>query len=78
MLNVAIYGMGNWGSRLIESVQGKSDKIKFVCGITRDPAAHREAADKFGIALTDSYADALRDPKVDAVLIAFDALPAYR
>lgn len=33
MLNVAIYGMGNWGSRLIESVQGKSDKIKFVCGI---------------------------------------------
>lgn len=43
MLNVAIYGMGNWGSRLIESVQGKSDKIKFVCGITRDPAAHRAA-----------------------------------
>ena len=29
MLNVAIYGMGNWGSRLIESVQGKSSKIRF-------------------------------------------------
>ena len=28
MLNVAIYGMGNWGARLIESVQGKSDKMK--------------------------------------------------
>ena len=39
MLNVAIYGMGNWGSRPIESVQGKSNKIKFVRGITRDPAA---------------------------------------
>ena len=70
MLNMAIYGMGNWGSRLIESVQGKSDKIKFVCGITRDPAAHRASADKYGIALTSSYADVLRDPKVDAVLIA--------
>ncbi len=70
MLNVAIYGMGNWGSRLIESVQGKSDKIRFTCGITRDPAAHRAAADKYGMALTNSYADALRDPKVGAVLIA--------
>ena len=70
MLNVAIYGLGNWGSRLIDSVQGKSDKIKFVCGITRDPAAHRAAADQYGIALTSSYADVLRDATVDAVLIA--------
>ena len=70
MLNVAIYGMGNWGSRLIASVQGRSDKIKFTCGITRDLDAHRAAADNFGIALSTSYADVLRDPKVDAVLIA--------
>ena len=70
MLNVAIYGMGNWGSRLIESVQGKSDKIKFTHGITRDPAAHRASADQYGIALSSNYADVLRDPKVDAVLIA--------
>jgi predicted dehydrogenase len=70
MLNVAIYGMGNWGSRLIASVQGRSEKIRFTCGITRDPAAHRAAADKFGLTLTSSYADVLRDPKVDAVLIA--------
>ncbi len=70
MLNVAIYGMGNWGSRLIESVQGKSSKIKFVCGITRDPGAHRASADKYGIALTSDYAEVLRDPKIDAVLIA--------
>lgn len=70
MLNVAIYGMGNWGSRLIASVQGKSDKIRFTHGVTRDPARHREAADKFGLTLTANYADVLRDPKVDAVLIA--------
>ncbi len=70
MLNVAIYGMGNWGSRLIASVQGKSEKIRFTRGITRDPAAHRASADRFGIALGSSYADALRDPAVDAVLIA--------
>lgn len=70
MLNVAIYGMGNWGSRLIASVQGKSDKIRFTCGITRDPAAHRATADKYGMALSNNYAEVLRDPKVEAVLIA--------
>jgi predicted dehydrogenase len=70
MLNVAIYGMGNWGSRLIESVQGKSNKIKFVSGITRDLAAHRASADKYGMTLTSDYAGVLRDPKIDAVLIA--------
>ena len=70
MLNVAIYGMGSWGSRLIDSVQGKSNKIKFVTGITRDAAKHRAAAGKYGLTLTSSYADVLKDPTVDAVLIA--------
>lgn len=70
MLNVAIYGMGNWGSRLIDSVQGKSEKIRFVSGITRDPAKHRATAEKYGLALSTNYADVLKDPKVDAVLIA--------
>ena len=70
MLKVAIYGMGNWGSRLISSVQGKSEKIRFTRGITRNPDSHRAAAEKFGITLTSSYADVLRDPEVDAVLIA--------
>lgn len=70
MLSVAIYGMGNWGSRLIESVQGKSEKIRFACGITRDPSAHKANAAKYGISLTSNYEDVLRDPKIDAVLIA--------
>ena len=70
MINAAIIGLGWWGKNIVNAVQGKSDKIKFVCGITRDPAAHRASADKYGIALTSSYADVLRDPKVDAVLIA--------
>lgn len=70
MLNVAIYGMGSWGSRLIESVQGKSNKVKFTCGITRDPAAHRATAGKYNMTLSSNYVDVLRDPNVDAVLIA--------
>ncbi len=70
MLNVAIYGMGNWGARLVESVQGKSEKIRFTSVITRNPESQRARADKFGLTIASNYADALRDPKIDAVLIA--------
>jgi hypothetical protein len=36
MIDVGIVGLGWWGNRLIESVQGRSDRIRFVHGV-----AHR-------------------------------------
>jgi len=69
MLNVAIYGMGSWGSRLIDSVAGSS-KIKFVCGITRSPDKHREYAEKNGMTLVTSYESVLADKSIDAVVLA--------
>ena len=69
MLNVAINGMGTWGRKLVDSVQG-STKVRFVKIVTRDPARHREYADNTGIALVTSYEDVLKDPAVDAVLLA--------
>ena len=38
MLNVGIIGLGGWGRRLVESVQGKSDRIRFVAAVTATPA----------------------------------------
>ena len=70
MLRVAICGAGNWGSRLIESVHGKSGKIGFVTAVTRDPASKRALADRFGLTLTASYKDVLADPGIDAVVLA--------
>ena len=52
MLNAAIYGMGRWGGRLIDSVKD-SDKIRLVKGVTRNPAAHKELAAKTGLDLGD-------------------------
>ena len=69
MLRAAICGAGNWGTRLIESVQG-SGKIRLVSAVTRDPAARKPLADRFGLALTDRYADVLADPAIDAVVLA--------
>ncbi len=70
MLRVAIAGAGNWGTRLIASVQGRSDKIRFATAVTRDPAGKRPLAEKFGLALTTSYADVLADKNIDAVVLA--------
>ncbi|HSQ05130.1 MAG TPA: Gfo/Idh/MocA family oxidoreductase, partial [Burkholderiales bacterium] len=69
MLNAAIYGIGRWGGRLIDSVQG-SAKIRLVKGVTRDPASHKELAAKTGLTLTESYVEVLRDPHIDAVVLA--------
>jgi predicted dehydrogenase len=69
MLRAAICGAGNWGTRLIESVQDKSGKIRFVTAVTRNPAGKRALTDRFGLALTTSYADVLADSNIDAVVL---------
>jgi predicted dehydrogenase len=70
MLRAAICGAGNWGTRLIESVQGASDKLRFLAAVTRDPAALKPLGERFGLALTARYADVLADPAIDAVVLA--------
>jgi predicted dehydrogenase len=69
MLRAAICGAGHWGTRLIESVQGKSSKIGFVTAVTRNPAGLRALADRFGLALTTSYPGVLADSGVGAVVL---------
>jgi predicted dehydrogenase len=70
MINAAIIGLGRWGQNLVNSVQGKSDKIHFVAGAVRTPAAVQPYADGQGMRLYDDYRKALADPKVDAIVLA--------
>jgi predicted dehydrogenase len=69
MLNAAIFGLGRWGNRLVESVQGSS-KIKIVKGISRDPARNKEFSEKTGIKVVSSYGRVLKDPEIGAVILA--------
>ena len=69
MLNAAIYGLGRWGNRLVESVQG-SGKIRFVKGISREPDKHKEFSQKTGIKVVSSYGRVLKDPEIGAVVLA--------
>ena len=70
MIRAAIVGLGRWGQTLVESVQDKSEKIRFVCGVSRDPGRTREFGDKKHLALTNSFQAVLDDPDVDAVVLA--------
>ena len=69
MLRAAIYGLGRWGQRLLESVQS-SDNIRITTVISRDPAKHAELAKRCGLRVVSSYARVLNDPQIDAVILA--------
>jgi predicted dehydrogenase len=70
MLNAAIVGLGRWGQTLVDSVQGKSDRIRFTAGIARTPANVEDYAKKQGFALDSDYEAMLKDPSIDAVALA--------
>lgn len=70
MIRAAIIGLGRWGQNLVNSVQGRSDAIRFVAGATRTVARAEAFAREKGFPLYDSYAKALADPAVDAVVLA--------
>lgn len=70
MINAAIVGLGWWGRNIVGAVQGKSAKIRFVHGISQEPDAVRDLAREKGFRLSTSLDDALRDPEVQAVVLA--------
>lgn len=70
MINAAIVGLGRWGQNLVNHVQGKSDKIRFVAGVLHHVEKAKDFAAKQGFPLYDDYRKALADPKIDAVVLA--------
>src|SRR5258708_19934878 len=69
-VRAAIVGMGSWGENLVNSVQGKSDAIRFVAGATRTPARAEEFGRRHGISVQASFEAVLADPSIDAVVLA--------
>ena len=70
MINAAIVGLGRWGQNLVNSVQGKSDRIRFTTGVLRHPENAREYAARQGIELTSELDKVLADPAIDAIVLA--------
>jgi predicted dehydrogenase len=74
MFDLAIIGVGAWGKNLINSVQGKSELVRFTAAATRSPAKVADFAAGHGIGLGDDYRSMLADGAIDGVVVSSPAL----
>jgi len=70
MIDAGIVGLGWWGNRLVEAVQGKSDRLRFVHGVARVPDTKREIARRHGLVLSPTLGEMLDNRAVQAVVLA--------
>jgi predicted dehydrogenase len=70
VIDAAIVGLGRWGRSLVESVQGKSDKLRFVIGVEPAMDGAREFAARHRFRLVSALDEALADLSHAAVVLA--------
>ncbi len=64
MLQLALIGLGGWGRKLVESVQGVSPDVRFSTAIVRRTDTAAQFAQKHGLKLETDIAGTLRDPAI--------------
>jgi predicted dehydrogenase len=64
MIDAGIVGLGWWGKNLVEAVQGKSNRLRFVRGACRDIRPVTAFAERHGLALSSSLTELLADGNV--------------
>ncbi|KAB2865966.1 MAG: hypothetical protein F9K43_16590, partial [Bauldia sp.] len=70
MINAAVVGLGRWGKAIVEAVQGKSRRLRIIRGITKEPELVPGGEIAHQLALSTEFAEAVADPRVQAVLLA--------
>lgn len=68
MVRLGIVGLGPWGRRLVDAVQGKSERVSFVAASTPRPEKVADYAASKGLKLEADLAQMLADPSVDGVV----------
>ncbi|TCM50742.1 putative dehydrogenase [Rhizobium sp. PP-F2F-G48] len=68
-VRAAIVGLGWWGKKMATLVNAGGAEMHFVRGIDPDPAASA-FADDLGLRVSSDLADALKDPLIEAVILA--------
>ena len=71
-VRIAVLGYGYWGPNIVRTLREMPDAELAVC-CDANPARLREVRERLGVAVTDSWQDALADPAVDAVVVATPA-----
>ena len=70
MINAAVIGLGRWGKNIVESVQGKSKRLHFIRGVSKEPELAADFAKAKGFELSTKFEEAIADPRVQAVFLA--------
>jgi predicted dehydrogenase len=70
MINAAVIGLGRWGKSIVEAVQGKSQRLRIIRGVSKEPDLVRDFARTHGFELSTEFDEAVGDPRVQAVFLA--------
>ncbi len=70
MINAAVIGLGRWGKSIVEAVQGKSKRLHFIRGVSKEPDLVRDFAKTHGFELSTEFEAAVADRQVQAVFLA--------
>jgi predicted dehydrogenase len=70
VIRAGMVGLGWWGKRLLEAARPAGERIRFVHAVSPRPELRREVAEAHGLRLSPSIAEMLRDPAVEAVVLA--------
>jgi predicted dehydrogenase len=70
MINAAVVGLGRWGRNIVEAVQGRSGRLRFVRGVDSHPQSAADFARLHDLSLSAEFRDVLDDPAIDAVFLA--------
>ncbi|HMF24162.1 MAG TPA: Gfo/Idh/MocA family oxidoreductase [Pseudolabrys sp.] len=70
MIDAAVIGLGRWGKNIVEAVQGKSKRLRFIRGVSKEPDLVRNFAAAKGFELSTEFEEAVADPRVRAVFLA--------
>src|SRR5579863_3713015 len=69
-VGIALVGMGWWGQKMLSVLEAAPADIRVVRAVEPNIETVRSRCAEKGIALSTEYADALRDPAVEAVVLA--------
>ena len=69
-VKIALVGMGWWGQKMLSVLQSAPADIQVVRAVEPNVESVRQLCADKGIALSADYGDALKDPAVEAVVLA--------
>ena len=67
---LAIVGLGRWGKVLVDSVQAKSETVRFIAAAGRDPSRIAEDAKVRGLTVAADLDALIADPSIAGIVLA--------